>query len=40
MPSLWGKKESRSQVIERLKSQFSQAKQAGSKHQSFWKKHA
>jgi len=33
MPSRWGKKEPRSQVIERLKAQFRQAKQVGALHQ-------
>jgi hypothetical protein len=32
MPSKWGRKEPRSQVIERLKAQFRAAKQVGAQH--------
>lgn len=32
MPSKWGRKEPRNQVIERLKAQFRQAKQVGTQH--------
>jgi hypothetical protein len=32
MPSKWGRKEPRGQVIERLKAQFRQAKQIGAQH--------
>lgn len=36
MPSKWGRKEQRSQVIERLKAQFRQAKLVGNQH---WTRH-